>query len=501
VGIARGLGRKRKVIVPLIAAAIQCLGPAPIPSQAGPAWDALFKRSLEHYTANHLKREKSAVTIETDTKTRARTSRSHRIPSLLGANSVNAIDLASAAIDTNVDGADAGVTVAPLLLAGIATPSQLKVTLASLKDGKTRAGLGYSYASTPEFNTYESLKLGVCKEKTDDFSKILAARQCPFERSCAVVAVLPAPLKEEHDPRLFWLQSRAICGLAGEEELHELAATLPPFNESVDEAGATIKKAISLVGEAVAVRDPDGGAMIRGLRERASADLESVSAFVQDDIDSCNAKKIGDAYIARTWEAEKLSIGTQYAADLFTAIFGSSDPAASHGQPARHDARTEFDYSKGRYNLTLGLGYASERTSVGKPFQGLFKPSCELSVAVAAIGSESLLISEKDKDGVVVEKVNVKDGAVVPHVTVGLSLAEENKDKFSAITSVEITPYVAFTFTDKLLVRAGIPIQAKRACTTVALAADSKCDPLTVSTTSTELQWTIPVSIVTVLRL
>ena len=58
-----------------------------------------------------------------------------------------------------------------------------------------------------------------------------------------------------------------------------------------------------------------------------------------------------------------------------------------------------------------------------------------------------------------------------------------------------ITPYVAFVFSEKIVVRAGIPVTATRVCSKAALVQDAPCDPLQAPTGSTALQWTVPASV------
>src|SRR5215471_14101443 len=130
------------------------------------------------------------------------------------ADSVTAVSVASAAVGADVDGALAGVTVSPLLLFGVLTPHQLKVTLATLEGGKLRVGLGYSHEGIWDPNTYQALGLAACRLTDADIAKVereMDALEEPFLRVCrALIEVLP----EGPGPNNAYLQARAAC--AGE---------------------------------------------------------------------------------------------------------------------------------------------------------------------------------------------------------------------------------------------------------------------------------------------
>jgi hypothetical protein len=472
----------------LLLSAAACFALDPVPEGTEAAWKNLFDYSRKQYEENHDRYERDYseenkskyLPVSAGQKARGRTRRSYRIPGLLAANAVNAVDIASAAIETTVQGADAGVTIAPLLLAGIASPGQVKLAVASLKEGKTRLGFAFSYEQSRDLETYADLGLEPCPRRPAEFEKALAERQCAFERVCAsVIARLPAP-------------SNAQSGLAGARALCGLGPDSAPAVR-VDVAGAELVKAKDDLRDFYRSREPAKADLIDALAAREKDDLAAVSAFLPDDLDACHLPTLGDVYLARVWEEAKTSVGIQYAVDAFALTFGSSDPAATRGQPSRHDLRAEVDYSKGPLSFTVGLGYGSERTSVGRPFRLLLRPSAEVSLVVGAIGGETL----RARGG----HVNVVDGSIVPHFTVGLSITEENKGDFSETTSASITPYLAFTFSEKIVVRAGIPVTATRACRKAALDLDPSCDPLQAPAGATELQWTVPASIVTILKL
>jgi hypothetical protein len=331
-----------------------------------------------------------------------------------------------------------------------------------LKEGKTRLGVAFSYEQSRDFETYADLGLEPCPRRPAEFEKALAERQCAFERACAsLVAKLPEPSEVQSGLAV----ARALCGLGPD--------SAPAVR--VDVAGAALVEAKDDLRDFFRSREPAKADLVVALASSEKDDLAAVSAFLPDDLDACHLPTLSDVYLARVWEEAKTSVGIQYAIDAFALTFGSSDPAATRGQPSRHDLRAEVDYSKGPLSFTLGLGYGSERTAIGKPFRLLLRPSAEVSLVLGAIGGESL----RARDG----RVNVVDGSLVPHFTVGLSITEENTGDFSATTSASITPYLAFTFSEKIVVRAGIPVTASRPAG------------------STGLQWTVPASIVTILKL
>ena len=276
--------------------------------------------------------------------------------------------------------------------------------------------------------------------------------------------------------------AKSLCGLA------------PDFTPvRADVAGAILVKTKDDLRKHYQATDRDRAAFVDALADREKDDLAMISASLPDDLDACHKDVIGTMYARRVWEEPKTTVGLQYTVDLFPLTFGSTDPAATQGQPARHDVRFEYDYSKGPLTLTAGLGYGSERSFVGAPFQLLVRPSAEVSFVAFAIGGERL----RTRDG----RANFVDGALVPHVAFGLSLTEENKGDFSAVTGAVITPYVAFVFSEKIVVRAGIPVTATRVCSKAALVQDAPCDPLQAPTGSTALQWTVPASVVTILKM
>src|SRR5258705_3326746 len=102
----------------LLLAATMCFSSDPITPAIERAWRNALERSLELYRKNHEEYERKTAKDAAEARTRSQVRRSHRLPGLARANSVNALDIASAAIDTDVEGAQAGGTVAPYLLAG-----------------------------------------------------------------------------------------------------------------------------------------------------------------------------------------------------------------------------------------------------------------------------------------------------------------------------------------------------------------------------------------------
>src|SRR5215831_3541500 len=182
------------------------------------------------------------------------------------ADSVTAVSVASAAVGADVDGALAGVTVSPLLLFGVLTPHQLKVTLATLEGGKLRVGLGYSHEGIWDPNTYQALGLAACRLTDAYIARVereMDALEEPFLRVCrALIEVLP----EGPGPNNAYLQARAAC--AGE--------SLGPRNEPA------LNQIFALRAKAALDRargDPNRRGDVAATEEDLQEALEKLGAF------------------------------------------------------------------------------------------------------------------------------------------------------------------------------------------------------------------------------
>ena len=110
-------------------------------------------------------------------------------PTISTATATTATELAQAAINTTVTGADAGVTLSPLALLGHETSAfQLSTTLAALKDGSFRAVAAVSYQKVPE----QVLDLKQCKFDPQPLEDEALKAHDSFKLTCASIAALEA---------------------------------------------------------------------------------------------------------------------------------------------------------------------------------------------------------------------------------------------------------------------------------------------------------------------
>lgn len=390
-----------------------------------------------------------------------------------GASTLTAIDLARAAVSAGVEGAEAGVSVAPFPLLGWDTgPHQAKVTLAALQGGITSLGLGYAHERPWSPSSYADLGLDACPvgpEEERSLRDDLEERRAAFRDVCEIlVAAIPAPGAgaDAHD-RAGWQAAQRACGFgaegAGDDTLGNAAAS---FDQARRSAGRRLEAAPRAALEARA--------------ELLRPQLEHLRAFQLPALQACHEGELTDAFARADFARTRFRWGLGGQVDLFPIAWGFEPDRSSrlaHGEPARWLGRAEVSWRRARAEVVAGLGAGGSRAAPRDRFHAVVSPTLSLAWVLGAIGRDPLI-----RDG----KVRVQDGAVVPHVSLGLLASADYAPRPPAaqrtrFEAVSLTGYADFVLRSDLTVRIGVPLTGKLVSTEEGVA-PRKAD----------LQWSVP---------
>lgn len=390
-----------------------------------------------------------------------------------GASTLTAIDLAKASVAASVDGAEAGVSLAPFPLLGWDTgPHQAKVALAALQDGVTRFGLGYAHERPWAPSGYADLGLDACPfdaAAEEELRRALAERRAAFRDACEIlVAAIPAPpAGADARDRAGFEAAQGACGFGPAGAAADtLGNAVAGFDRALQRAGGRL--------------DPGARASLDARAELLRPQLEHLRAFQLPSLQACHADEIADAYARTDFSRARFRWGVGGQLDLFPIAWGF-DPAPSsrlaHGEPARWLARAEVSYRRGRGELVAGLGAGGSRAAPRDALHAVLSPSLAAAWAVGAIGRDRLY-----QDG----QVRVQDGAVVPRVNVGLIATADVAPRpptgqHTHVEAVSLTGYADFVLRPDVTVRLGVPLTGKLVST-----------PAGVTPRRADLQWSVP---------
>ncbi|HEX2869764.1 MAG TPA: hypothetical protein VHP33_00885, partial [Polyangiaceae bacterium] len=248
--------------------------PLAIPDNA--AIDALILREADE-TITLWRQNMGAIGKAEAAYSRARSQRrlrntGVRSPALDRAGAASAIELASAAIRTSLEGTEAGVSVAPAALLGAAdSPHQPTLSLASLKDDKTRFAAAYNYQCGGDFQTPTELMLKACTLGMKDEQKLRRQIQqlsFAYKEVCkAVHAVLVKPWRPFTLDALVVTEAVALC--PGVDERPKIVVTF-------DVAG---ERLVTFFEHAKASVYPHFGNLLADIIGPVQAHLDQLEAF------------------------------------------------------------------------------------------------------------------------------------------------------------------------------------------------------------------------------
>ncbi|APR86680.1 hypothetical protein A7982_12029 [Minicystis rosea] len=425
-----------------------------------------------------------------------------RISALGRTTGVNAIDRASAALKTSVQGAEAGVSIAPFALMGRDdSPHQINITLAALKDTRTRFGIAYSYELPWNPLHLEDLGLDPCtldKARKDLSNRLGEARSALF-RVC---------------DELISYQLEALSETPWDEDtLHAARACAIPLPEGVSRVSENdempleqgVRAILSLVDkekkrlEAAEQSGRPGAAAARfNLEQRTFRARDSLAVLADVESESAypcyGPKAIDIAVKTASWTHLRHRIGIGMTADLFPIILGFQPEGkdVSRGELQRWQAKLEYAMVSESAGLTIGAGIGHWRDTFKDPFHVLVSPSASAIAVIGSLTREPLFTP----DG----RLNLMNDRLPPRLAVGADLTVDialvrPPTQVTALHKLTGTLFLDFLFTDKLAFRVGVTVSAD----TQVRAAKPDADPPV--TERRDLQWTFPIGLITVLKM
>ena len=408
-------------------------------------------------------------------ETRARTYVAERVAGLDAQGTATTVDLASAALRTDVEGAEAGLSVAPFALFGSVNERLVafNVFVGALKNEQTRVGARYAFERGWVPDSLQAIGLPACPFEEARFTAAVQALWTHFDKVCeAVLAAAPLPAGTGAADRDAVEVAEAACG-------RSIPARSPP--------GALVLLLRSVVkgAEAESRRDATHAESFTRLR----ASLDALRAFKFPLATACHSKAaIAAAFRQSQWDRLRFRAGLLATLDSFPRKFGfNPDPAQPlpHGQVGTWSVRAEVSAEKKRWGLVGGLGYGRGRAELGSPLTGGWTPSLSFSFLAARLGGGPLVDAETGL-------LRLDDGKMPPTLVLGLSAkAEVAEDRPASqgtrFNSAEVVAFLDVKVTEKLTFRLGVPLRGRIA--------------VRKSPERRDLQWTVPVHVVTVLKL
>jgi len=405
------------------------------------------------------------------------------------ATSATTVERLAAALKTNPEGTEAGVALAPFVLAGSCTLTGLELQLAALKDDVVRAGVSYTWDRTPPLREAWRDPAQCPAPKDAELDELLVPAHAFFLDACLTVLANPAALGNAG--QLLPVQAGQVaCG-------HTPAAgapAIPPF-ASLGEAIEQVASAIAIVAKTEDVSPATRSQAIR-------LGPQAIPFEAWEPRATCHDAKFVEARFEQLyWSQPRTKIALAATVDRFSKKFGFSPDGSelSGGQVGTWTVSLAFSHTRSGVEWGFGAGIGQSRAAFADKLATTVSPSFSVAKAFTLLSSKPL----RDKDG----GYNVdKDGAP-PHLVLGLSTAVEIATDPPAIrttrwNSVKVQPYLDFFVTDKLSFRLGIPIKG------AIVERKEKVKDLTATPPVPEtvpgqksLQWTVPVSLVTVLKL
>lgn len=405
-------------------------------------------------------------------------------PSIDRASAATAIELATAALRTSIDGAEAGLSVAPLALAGLdQSPSQINLTLAALEDSKTEIGVGYVYQEGWNPLTPMDIGLPACEfdaKREKALREAIEALRFSLEDACQAMNEIDA-----------------IPNIGTSAARSEALGVCRGTDNSAMEMGhlmALIQKSVT-DARASAARIEAGRRL-----HRVESSFLALDKFLEAKLpapDCYTDKQFDEAAVRAGYEARRLRAGVGGHVDLFPWTFGyNPDPnkKLSAGEVSRWVLNIEGAWVTGVFEARLGFGFGRSRADLEESLRSFIAPSVSLASTVASLSGEPLY--KKDEDGE--RKLNVVNGALPPRLVIGLDgqmeYALQRADtQRTSIQKVVVTAFADFRISDKLGFRLGAPLTGEL------VTREASTDPPV--TEETDIQWSIPVSVTTILKL
>lgn len=485
----KAIGR-RTVLVACWAASAIAASQASSEGEVSPR-DELFRIMKQRAMANtkevfaaEERRVRSKQLLESETRTFG----ARRTQALEPENAATTADRLAVALKTDIAGTEAGVTAAPFGLAENPSLRGFNLTLGALKNDMVRVGASYSHDFSKPLLGPEDIGLKSCELDEARLGEELELVGQSLDAVCRnVIWLVPEP-PEKNDkgkidrrPRDRWRTARIACGL-------EKGSTGYPGPAE----GLTLTEAIASIKSAIRIAKDKNTDVDRAVTAGAS-DMKRIEQFDLPTGTSCHAdKEIAAAFQRARWKSTRVRLGTSVTGEFFPRKSGfNPDPSKPlpKGEASKWQARAEVSVGRRRLDFAAGVGAGQVREDLASPLRGFLSPSASLAFAAFNLSPDPLV----DKG-----TLNLPDGKVPPHVVLGLDAKGEialsrPDSQTTRFNKVEVLPFVDFKITEKLSFRLGAPIRAEIAI--------RKADDKKGIAEQRGLQWTVPFSVVTVIKL
>ncbi len=492
-GYMHGVTRNAGAAVGLAVGFVATLAGAQEPARRQPVVPNGWFDSLVDDTIAVTRRNMKVVRASAEERASAR--RKHRFggvalrtPVLDRATAGSAVELASAALKASIEGAEAGVSVAPAgFLGGGDAPVQPSLGVAALENGVTRYLFAANYQSPwrPEFPPDIGLPACTVSEKSErKFREQADDVRYAHEHVCQAIL----PLAAGKDTASGAAAKDAVTACKGPRHAdHPL---------TLEAAFANIDAFVKKKRKEQQAKSPTEWLEFEELMSPSSGDLKALRDFREPVIDCYKKDQIKQALAQASWSAVRYRAGIAYSSDLFELDFGFNPKPStglSKGQPARNEIRADLARVSGAFEVHAGLGFGRSHEAFADPFVTYLAPSLSLACTVASLSADPLYV-----DG----KLNTLDGAPPPRLVLGLdgdfqysfNPPATQITKFSRVTA---TVYADFIVTEKLGFRLGVPVRAKL----VKRDADEKAKFSPPIPEEKNLQWSVPVFAATILKM
>lgn len=413
-----------------------------------------------------------------------------------GGTSTGAERLA-AAVDTGLDGVEAGVAISFLAFVPSFAPKVPHgpvVSLAALKDGKTRVGAGYGVTVKQPIDPADALRRTACGDPTKRSDTIAEAVEETLD-----VAVENAYVEicEAVVPELAAYEAAACPGSTCTVAAGRAARMRAACSSDID-----VQR---LSGNASQLADDESApprlrAALRSVDEQRTTVEDGANALVSTS-NGANPKAFLQTYRARQWKAVSVRLGVDGSADFERREFGTrrleAGAAGAPGEPEELDRGQLLGWRVGPAVLLkagrtqLGLAVtAGQAIPVGS--EALFTalgPSASASWLVGFLDDAKVDRSVRYRDRI--PKFD-DDGSLPPHVVLGLRASSSvaiTAPEFQAdpLNTASVLLHADFVVSKTLKFRLGVPTNA------ALVEQDANTDAEPNIPQRTVLRWTVPV--------
>jgi hypothetical protein len=445
----------------------------------------LLRESVPAASTERLERAKGGERAEAQTRELG----FQRVPAL-DPTSSSAVDRATLGLGTSVEGAEAGLSVSPAALAGSTNPKAIafNVFVGALKADETRVGTRYTFersgvlepSSLPDECPFEEARTRAWLDSIAN----------EYREACRVIAL--APGAPSGLPATSWAVAQAACAVPG-------AAYPKPGDRNLRVALVFLPEA------AAALRLSEKDEVAREARAAAAA-VEQLATFDPTRSLDCfgTEKVLAERFRIQQWRTGTTRVGVTTYVDFFARRFGFKPDGKElpGGQVKAWQSRLDLSRQRGRGQWTLGLGAGVARQDFKGDYTVTLTPAVSASYIAFSLTGPLLEPKTVEEGGrpVRVDVIRLEDGKIAPHVVLGfLAKAEIAASPPATQTThfngFEVQAFMDFKIRENLSFRLGVPLRAELKTR----AADPKATPPLLKQSS--LQWSLPVALVTVIKL